>query len=386
MESKLSDDQQEILLAVRSFVDREVIPAARELEPKDEYPFELVERMKELGLFGANIPEIYGGLDLDYVTYAMIFEEVSRGWMGAAGILGTHSVMCDVLARFGTEEQKQRILPKLATGEHRGGLALSEPDAGSDVQRIRTVAKRDGDDYVLNGSKMWVTNGRHGDTFALLAKTDPDATPAYKGMTAFIVEKGNPGFNISRDIEKCGYKGVETCEIVFEDFRVPASNLIGGTEGQGFKQIMTGLESERINVAARGLGIARAAFEDALHYAQHRVTFGKPICQHQAIQTKRADMATKLEAARLLTYSAAEKKNRGERCDLEVGMAKLFATETAQEVALDSMRIHGGYGYAKDLAVERYYRDAPLLIVGGGTNEIQRILIAKGLVEKYRVD
>ena len=386
MESKLSDEQQEILVAVRSFVDREVIPAARELEPKDEYPFELVERMKELGLFGANIPAAYGGLDLDYVTYAMIFEEVSRGWMGAAGILGTHSVMCDVLARFGTEEQKLRILPKLATGEHRGGLALSEPDAGSDVQRIRTIAKRDGDDYVLNGTKMWVTNGRYGDTFALLAKTDPDATPPYKGMTAFIVEKGNPGFNISRDIEKCGYKGVETCEIVFEDFRVPARNLIGGTEGQGFKQIMTGLESERINVAARALGIARAAFEDAIHYSQHRVTFGKPICQHQAIQAKLADMATKLEAARLLTYSAAEKKNRGERCDLEVGMAKLFATEMAQEVALDSMRVHGGYGYAKDFAVERYYRDAPLLIVGGGTNEIQKILIAKGLVEKYKVD
>ena len=386
MESKLSDEQQEILVAVRSFVDREVIPAARELEPKDEYPFELVERMKELGLFGANIPAAYGGLDLDYVTYAMIFEEVSRGWMGAAGILGTHSVMCEVLARFGTEEQKQRILPKLATGEHRGGLALSEPDAGSDVQRIRTIAKRDGDDYVLNGSKMWVTNGRYGDTFALLAKTDPDTTPPYKGMTAFIVEKGNPGFNISRDIEKCGYKGVETCEIVFEDFRVPARNLIGGTEGQGFKQIMTGLESERINVAARALGIARAAFEDAIHYSQHRVTFGKPICQHQAIQAKLADMATKLEAARLLTYSAAEKKNSGERCDLEVGMAKLFATEAAQEIALDSMRVHGGYGYAKDLAVERYYRDAPLLIVGGGTNEIQRILIAKGLVAKYKVD
>ena len=386
MKSKLSDEQEEILLAVRSFVDREVIPAAKELEHKDGYPFDLVDRMKELGLFGANIPEAYGGLDLDYVTYAMIYEEVSRGWMGAAGILGTHSVMCDVLSRFGTDEQKQRILPKLATGEHRGGLALSEPDAGSDVQRIRTVAKRDGDDYVLNGSKMWVTNGRYGDTFALLAKTDSEATPPYKGMSAFIVEKGNPGFVISRDIEKCGYKGVETCEIVFEDFRVPANNLVGEKEGKGFKQIMTGLESERINVAARALGIARAAFEDAIHYSQHRVTFGKPICQHQAIQGKLADMATKLEAARLLTYNAAEKKDRGERCDLEVGMAKLFATEMAQEVALDSMRVHGGYGYAKDFAVERYYRDAPLLIVGGGTNEIQKILIAKGLVEKYKVD
>lgn len=386
MTSNLPEEREEILRTVRSFVEREVIPAARELEHKDEYPFALVDRMKELGLFGANIPEAFGGLDLDYVTYAMIFEEISRGWMGVAGILGTHSVMCDVLARFGTDEQKERILPKLATGEQRGGLALSEPDAGSDVQRIRTVARREGSDYILNGSKMWVTNGRYGDTFALLAKTDPEADPPYKGMSAFIIEKGPPGFHISRDIEKCGYKGVETCEIVFEDFRVPATNLVGGVEGKGFKHIMTGLESERINVAARALGIGRAAFEDAVAYSQHRVTFGKPICGHQAIQIKLADMATKLEAARLLTYNAAEKKNRGERCDLEVGMAKLFATEAAQEIALDSMRVHGGYGYAKDFAVERYYRDAPLLIVGGGTNEIQRILIAKGLIEKYKVD
>ncbi len=386
MTTSAPEEREEILRTVRSFVEREVMPAAKELEPKDEYPFALVDRMKELGLFGANIPEAYGGLELDYVTYAMIFEEVSRGWMGVAGILGTHSVMCDVLARFGTEEQKARILPELATGEKRGGLALSEPDAGSDVQRIRTIARRDGSDYVINGSKMWVTNGRYGNTFALLAKTNPDTDPPYKGMSAFIIEKGPSGFHISRDIEKCGYKGVETCEIVFEDFRVPAANLVGGVEGKGFKHIMTGLESERINVAARALGIARAAFEAAMAYSQHRITFGKPICQHQAIQIRLADMATKLEAARLLTYSAAEKKNRGERCDLEVGMAKLFATEMAQEVALDSMRVHGGYGYAKDLAVERYYRDAPLLIVGGGTNEIQRTLIAKGLIRKYKVD
>lgn len=385
MELKLSEEQQEILRTVRSFVDREVIPVAHELEQRDGYPFEIVERMKELGLFGANIAEAYGGLSLDYVTYAMIFEEISRGWMSVAGILGTHSVMCDVLGRFGTEEQKQRILPKLAIGEQRGGLALSEPDAGSDVQRIRTLAVRDGDEYILNGSKMWVTNGRHGNTFAVLVKTDSVAQPPYKGMSAFIVEKGNPGFIISRDIEKCGYKGVETCEIVFEDFRVPVANLIGGIEGKGFKQIMTGLESERINVAARALGVARAAFEDAIKYSQHRVTFGKPICEHQAIQMRLAGMATKLEAARLLTYNAAEKKSRGERCDLEAGMAKLFATEMAQEVALDSMRVHGGYGYAKDFMVERYYRDAPLLIVGGGTNEIQQILIAKELVKKYKV-
>lgn len=385
MVSKLSEEQEEIVRTVRTFVDREVVPAAMELEHRDEYPHQLVDRLKELGLFGANIPEQYGGLDLDYVTYAMVFEEISRGWMGLAGVLGTHSVMCDILSRFGTDEQKSRLLPRLASGQHRGGLALSEPDAGTDVQRLRTVARRDGDHYVINGSKMWVTNGRHGDTFALLAKTDPAADPPHRGMSAFIIEKGGPGFIISRDIEKCGYKGVETCELVFEDFRVPAHNLIGGAEGSGFKQVMTGLESERINVASRALGIARAAFEQAIAYSQRRITFGKPICEHQAIQMKLADMATKIEAARLLTYSAAEKKNRGERCDLEAGMAKLFATEMAQEVALDSMRVHGGYGYAKDFPVERYYRDAPLLIIGGGTNEIQRVLIAKGLIKKYEV-
>lgn len=386
MVSKMTEEQEEMLRTVRAFVEREVIPTANELEHRDEYPVALVARMRALGLFGANIPEEYGGLDLDYVTYAMVFEELSRGWMGLAGIIGTHSVMCDILVRFGTEEQKRRFLAPLASGEKRGGLALSEADAGTDVQRIRTVAKRDGNEYVINGTKMWVTNGRHGNTFALLAKTDPQADPPYRGMSAFIVEKGAPGFIVSRDIDKCGYKGVETCELVFEDFRVPAANLVGEIEGHGFKHVMTGLESERINVAARALGIARAAFEHAIRYSQHRVTFGKPICEHQAIQLKLADMATKIEAARLLTYAAAEKKNRGERCDLEAGMAKLFATETAQEVALDSMRIHGGYGYAKDFPIERYYRDAPLLIIGGGTNEIQRLLIAKNLLKKYEVE
>lgn len=386
MLSKLTEEQEQIIRTVRGFVEREVIPVATEMEHRDEYPIAMVERMKELGLFGANIPDQYGGLDLDYVTYAMVFEEIARGWMGLAGVLGTHSVMCDVITRFGTEEQKRRFLPPLAAGQKRGGLALSETDAGTDVQRLRTVARRDGDHYVINGSKMWVTNGRHGDMFATLVKTDPQADPPHKGMSAFIIEKGASGFTVSRDIEKCGYNGVETCEFIFEDFRVPAANLIGGVEGQGFKHIMTGLESERINVASRALGIARAAFEHAIAYSQRRVTFGKPICEHQAIQMKLADMATKIEAARLLTYSAADKKNRGERCDLEAGMAKLFATEMAQEVALDSMRIHGGYGYAKDFPVERFYRDAPLLIIGGGTNEIQRILIARNLIKKYQVE
>src|SRR5262245_38932319 len=384
MLSNLSREQEQIIRTVRTFVDREVMPVATEMEHRDEYPHALVERMKQLGLFGANIPEAYGGLDLDYVTYAAVFEELARGWLGLAGVVGTHSVMCDVLNRFGTEEQKSRFLPKLATGELRGGLALSEADAGTDVQRLRTVAVRSGSSYVLNGEKMWVTNGRHGTVFVTLAKTDVNAVPPHTGMSAFVIEKGHPGFQVSRDIDKCGYKGVETCEFVFEDFPVPAANLIGGVEGQGFKHVMTGLESERINVASRAVGIARAAFDAALKYSQQRVTFGKPICEHQAIQLKLADMATRIEAARLLTFSAADKKNRGERCDLEAGMAKLFATEAAHDVALDSMRIHGGYGYAKDLPIERYYRDAPLLMIGGGTNELQRILIARGLLRNCR--
>jgi alkylation response protein AidB-like acyl-CoA dehydrogenase len=385
MAVQLNSEQQQIIQAVRSFVEKEVMPVATELEHRDEYPHGLVERMKDLGLFGANVPEAYGGLELDYVTYAAVFEELARGWLGLAGSVGTHSVLCDVLNRFGTEEQKERFLPRLATGELRGGLALSEADAGTDVQRIRTVAARDGDSYIFNGEKMWVTNGRQATVFATLVKTRPDADPPHEGMSAFVLEKGHPGFQVARDVDKCGYQGVETCEFFFEDLPVPSANLIGGVEGRGFKHIMTGLESERLNVAARAVGIARAAFEAAIRYSQQRVTFGKPICEHQAIQLKLADMATRIEAARLLTYSAAEKKNRGDRCDLEAGMAKLFASETAQEVALDSMRIHGGYGYAKDSPVERYYRDAPLLIIGGGTNELQRLLIARGLLRKYPV-
>jgi alkylation response protein AidB-like acyl-CoA dehydrogenase len=315
----------------------------------------------------------------------MIVEELARGWMSVVGPLGTHSVICDIINRFGTAEQRQAFLPGLASGERRGGLALSEADAGTDVQRIRTTATRQGDGYAINGSKMWITNGRYGNTFVLAAKTDPRADPPYKGISAFIIEKGGAGFKVGRDIDKLGYKGVETCELFFENFYVPADSLIGGREGEGFKHVMTGLESERINVAARGVGLARAAFEDAIHYAQQRHTFGKPICEHQTIQIMLAEMGTKIEAARLLLYSAAEKKDRGERCDLEVGMAKLFATETAQEVALEAMRVHGGAGYAKDLRVERYYRDAPLLVIGGGTNELQRLIIAKGLLARYPI-
>jgi alkylation response protein AidB-like acyl-CoA dehydrogenase len=377
--------QQRIVDSIREFVEREVIPVASRLEQQDEYPHEIVERMKDLGLFGCNVPEEFGGLGLSYSTYAMIVEELSRGWMSTVGPIGTHSVICDIINRFGTEEQKREFLPGLAAGERRGGLALSEADAGTDVQRISTVAVRSGDGYLINGSKMWITNGRYGNTYVLAAKTDPKADPPYKGISAFIIEKGGEGFKVARDIDKLGYRGVETCELYFDNFYVPGRNLIGGVEGQGFKHVMTGLESERINVAARGVGLARAAFEDAIHYAQQRRTFGKPICEHQTIQIMLAEMGTRIEAARLLVYSAAEKKDNGERCDVEAGMAKLFATDTAQDVALLSLKIHGGAGYSKDLPVERYYRDAPLLTIGGGTNELQRLIIAKGLIARYPV-
>lgn len=379
-------ERELIVSTVRKFVEKEVIPIASELEHRNEYPHELVRQMQAMGLFGLNIPEEYGGANVDTTTLAMVFEEISRGWLGLAGIIGSNSVMCDVLVRFGTDDQKRRYLPALATGERRGGICLSETSAGTDLQSIRTTASRDGDVYRIHGSKMWITNARHGNTFLLLAKTDPAAQPAHRGMSAFIIEKGAPGLTVGRDIDKLGYKSVETCELHFDNFPVPAGNLIGGVEGRGFKQVMTGLESERLNVAARGLGIARAAFEDAIRYAQRRVTFGKPIAEHQTIQIKLADMATRIEASRLLIYSAAEKRDRGERCDLEAGMAKLFATETAAEVSFEAMRILGANGYSKDFAVERYYRDAPLVVIGGGTNELQRLIIARNLLKKYRDD
>lgn len=379
------DKTQELIVAsVREFVARHVLPVASELEHRNEYPHEIVAHMRELGLFGCNVPESYGGLGLSYTTFALIIEELSRGWMSLVGPIGTHSVICDIIHRFGSEAQRQKFLPALASGERRGGLALSEADAGTDVQRLTTTATRVADGYLINGAKMWITNGRYGDTFVLAAKTDAKADPPYQGISAFVVEKG-PGFHVARDIDKLGYKGVETCELYFENFFVPTENLLGGVTGAGFKQVMTGLESERLNVAARGVGLARAAFEDAIQYAQQRHTFGKPISQHQTIQIMLAEMGTKIEAARLLTYSAAEKKDRGERCDLECGMAKLFATETAQEVAWQAMRIYGGAGYTKDNRIERYYRDAPLLVIGGGTNELQRLIIAKGLLAKYPV-
>ena len=380
----LNVEQELIVSTVRKFVEKEVIPVASGMDHRNEYPHELVRQMQRMGLFGLNIPEDFGGAGVDSTTFAMIFEEISRGWLGLAGVIGSNSVMCDVVVRFGTDDQKSRFLPAMATGEKRGGICLTESNAGTDLQNISTTATRDGTIYRINGSKMWITNARHGNTFLLLAKTDAKAQPAYRGMSAFIIEKGAPGMNVGRDIDKLGYKGVETCELHFENFPVPAENLVGGVEGSGFKQVMTGLEAERLNVAARGLGIARAAFEEAIRYAQRRITFGKPIAEYQTIQTKLADMATHIEASRLLIYSAAEKRDRGERCDLEAGMAKLFATETAAEVSLEAMRILGANGYSKDFPVERYYRDAPLVVIGGGTNELQRLIIARNLLRKYK--
>ena len=381
----LTEDQRLVARTVKEFVDRDVIPVASAMEHRDEYPDALVETMKTMGLFGLNIPESYGGSDVDYTTFAIVFEELSRGWMGLAGILGAHLVLCDVLVRFGTDDQKQRFLPRLAKGEPRGGICLSEPGAGTDLQAITTTAARRADgNYLVNGSKMWVTNGRRAELLLLMAKTDPAATPRHRGISAFVVEKGGAGLTVSRDIDKLGYKGVETCEIHYQDFVVPPRNLIGGEEGHGFKHVMTGLEAERINVAARGLGVARAAFDEAIAYAQQRQTFGKVIAEHQTIQIKLAQMATRIEASRLLVYAAARRKDLRERCDVEVGMAKLFATETAHDVSLEAMRILGGNGYSKDFPVERFYRDAPLLMIGGGTNELQHLIIAKGLLERNK--
>jgi len=380
-QSALND---QIVDTVRRFVEREVMPVASKYEHANEYPHDLVERMKELGLFGATIAPEWGGLGLDYSTYSRIVEEICRGWMSLSGVLNTHLMFAYVLQRFGTAAQQERWLPAMARGEHRAALCLTEPHAGSDTQQIRTTARRDGDHYVVNGSKMFITNARTATIYSLLTKTDPRANPPHKGMTLFAAERG-PGLTVGRDIDKIGYKSVETCEVSFEDYRVPVGNLIGGEEGRGLQMVLSGLEVGRINIASRAVGVAQAAFESAIRYSQQRSTFGKPICEHQAIQLKLADMATKIEASRLLVRQAAAMKDRGERCDLEAGMAKLFASETCQEVSLEAMRVLGGYGYTKEFPVERYYRDAPLMIIGEGTNEIQRLVIARGLVQRYRI-
>ena len=379
---QLTETQRGILTTIRDFVNKEVVPAAREKEQEDIYPFELVERLKEFGLFGAIIPQEYGGLGLDNRTYALIIEEICRGWMSLSGVLSSHLIMAYVVSVAGTPEQKEKYLPKFATGELRGGIAISEPNAGSDVAAIQSRAVRQGDYYVINGAKMFITNSYYGNILLVMAKTDPEVQPGHKGISAFLCEKGE-GFNVSRKLPKLGYRGLDTCELSFADYKVPAENLVGLEEGQGFYQIMSGLEVGRINVAARAVGVARAALEASIQYAQQRHTFGKPIAQHQAIQLMLADMATQVQAAHLLVMHAAEKKDSGERCDLEAGMAKLFATEACLQVATNAMRIHGGYGYIQDLPIERYYRDAPLMIIGEGTNEIQKIVIARQLLKDY---
>ena len=376
-------DEALILDSVERFLERDVKPYAHDLEAGDTYPADIVEKMKALGLFGATIAPEYGGLGLTAVTYARIVERVSAAWMSVAGIFGSHLIMAAAVQRFGTEKQKKTFLPRFASGEVRGGIALTEPDCGTDLQAIRTQARRDGDFYVVNGTKTWITNSIHGDILAVLVKTDPKTDPPHKGMSLLLVEKG-AGMSVS-PLAKLGYKGVDTGEVVFDECRVPAANLIGGEEGRGLQQILSGLELGRVNVAARGVGIARVCLEEALAYAQVRKTFGKPICEHQTIQIKLADMATRVEAARLLTESAARAYDTGRRCDLEAGMAKLYATEAALTNSLEAMRIHGAYGYSKDFNIERYYRDAPLLAIGEGTNEIQRMVIARQLVERNPV-
>jgi butyryl-CoA dehydrogenase len=372
--------RREIIETVRRFVAREVTPAASELDRADEFPTEIVQQMRTLGLFGVTIPQSYGGLGLDLLTYVGVIEELAYGWMSLTGIVNTHTMAATLIMHHGDDDQKRRWLPSMASGEQRGALSLSEPDAGSDTRNIACRARRDGDEYVLNGTKAWVTNGERASVVALAARTD-------EGVTAFIVEKEPgprfEGISVSRHVGKLGYKGVETVEMAYADHRIPAANLVG-EPGRGLTLILGVLEVGRINIASRAVGVARAAFDAAFAYAQQRTTFGKPIAEHQAIQLKLADMATRLEAARLLTRNAAERRAAGLRCDVEAGMAKLFASETALELATEAMRIHGGVGYTTDLPVERYYRDAPLMVIGEGTNEIQRLVIARGLLARAR--
>ena len=375
---------QEIIDSIERWAERELKPIAKKFDHADEYPQEIVEQMKELGLFGATILPEYGGLGLSASTYARVVMSIASIWMAPVGIFNSHLIMAACVQRHGTDEQKKTWLPRFACGDIRGGIGLTEPNAGTDLQAIRTVARREGDHYVINGTKTWITNGVYGSCFGVLVKTDTEAEPRHKGMSMFLCEKG-PGFEAAKKIRKLGYKSIDSAELVFTDFRVPADQLIGGVEGRGFQQAVGGLELGRINVAARGAGIAAGALRDALRYAQERHTFGKPIAQHQAIQLKLADMATRVEAARLLIEQAARKYDTGERCDLESSMAKLFASEAGVENSLEAMRILGGYSYSTDFDVERYYRDAPLMCIGEGTNEMQRIIIARQLIERNPV-
>ena len=377
----LSAEERAVVKTVAEFVDREVRPAARELEHANEYPDKLIGQMKALGIFGLAIPEPYGDAPVSTPCYAEVTAELARGWMSLAGAMGGHTVVAKLLLRFGTDEQRQRYLPRMATGEVRATMALTEPGGGSDLQAMTTIARPDGDGYRINGAKTWITNARRSQLIALLCKTDPAATPRHKGISIMLVEHG-PGLVVSRDLPKLGYKGVESCELSFSDYLAPGTALLGGTPGEGFAQMMKGLEIGRIQVASRAVGVAQAAFDDALRYSQERESFGQPIWKHQQIGAYLADMATKLTASRQLVRFAAERYDAGERCDMEAGMAKLFASEAAMEIALTAMRIHGGYGYSTEFDVERYFRDAPLMIVGEGTNEIQRNVIAQQLISR----
>ena len=380
----LSEEESAIVELVRDFVDRDVKPAVRELEHANSYPGRLIDQMKHLGIFGLAIPGPWGEAHVSTPCYALVTEELARGWMSLAGAMGGHTVVAKLILGYGTREQQERYLPRMATGEIRAAMALTEPGGGSDLQAMRTTARREGDCYVISGAKTWISNARHSELVALMCKTDPAARPAHAGISIIMAEPG-PGFVVARDLPKLGYKGIESCEITLEDYRVPKDALLGGREGDGFAQMMRGLETGRIQVAARALGVARAATEDALRYAQEREAFGKPIWQHQSIGNYLADMVTKLTAARQLVLHAARRLDEGQRADMEAGMAKLFASEAAMQIALDAVRIHGGYGYSTEFDVERYFRDAPLMIVGEGTNEIQRNVIVRQLIRRNSV-
>ena len=379
MDCELTDEQRLLRQTLRAFVDEQIRPVAQEMEASGDYPDEIVAGLAGLGLFGLTIPEEYGGLGADMVSLAIVFEEISRGWMGVAGILGSHTLSCWMISRFGTDEQKSRYLPELSSGTRRTGIALTEPGAGSDLQGIQTSARRDGDFWVISGRKTWITNARHADPLPVLVKTNPAARPAHAGMSVFLVDAGTPGFEVVRDLPKLGYRGPETCELVLDDVRVPASALLG-TEGRGLQQVLGALEKGRINVAARAVGVAQEAYDQALRYAGQREAFGEKISGFQAVQLKLADMAMKLQAARLMTYWAAAQADAGKRTDLETGMAKVYSSEVALQCAIDAMQVHGGYGYSKEFIVERLYRDAPLMVIGEGTNDILRTVIARALI------
>ena len=380
MKFELDEDQREFKSLLRSFVDKEIVPVARDWEQSGRYPTEIVDGMKAMGLFGITVPEEYGGLDLDPVSFALVFEEIARGWMGVAGILGSHSLACRLIAMHGTEEQKQAYLPELATGARRTGIGLTEPDAGTDLQGIRTTARLDGDHYVVNGAKMWITNARYADPLPVLVKTDPSATPAHKGMSVLLIEAGTPGYEVTKDIPKLGYKGTESCEIRLDNVRVPVSELVGGVEGRGMQQVLSALEWGRVNIAARSVGIAQRAHDEALAYAQQRKPFGQPISDFQAIQLKLGELGTQVQAARLMAYWAADAVRTG-RADGATGMAKIFCSEVALQAAIDAMKVHGGYGYSTEFEVERLYRDAILMSIGEGTNDILRTVVAKSLIK-----